>query len=95
MIYNSDLCKVRNINNAIKKLTFEQNSQINNIDNYAFKGNLLTTVTIPGSIKKIGYEAFNCPNLTTATIERAKGSDLSVDGSSFKNSSGTITPQYQ
>ena len=95
VIYNSDLCKVRNINNAIKKLTFEQNSQINNIDNYAFKGNLLTTVTIPGSIKKIGYEAFNCPNLTTATIERAKGSDLSVDNYAFRNSSGAITPQYQ
>lgn len=95
VIYNSDLCKVRNINNAIKKLTFEQNSQINNIDNYAFNGNLLTTVAIPGSIKKIGYEAFNCPNLTTATIERAKGSDLSVDSYAFRNSSGVITPIYQ
>ena len=84
----------QNCSNMLTKLTevtFEENSKIETIDEGAFMHNNITNITIPGSIKKIGTNAFNCPTLTSATIQRLQGSDLSVDSTAF----GTLTPVYQ
>ncbi|MEI3529554.1 MAG: leucine-rich repeat domain-containing protein [Bacilli bacterium] len=57
----------------------------------AFRNNLIENITIPSNIKLIESEAFLCSTLKSATIERAKGSDLRVDSTAF----GNITPVYQ
>ena len=87
-----DFCNELNgKHNAITKVTFEKESKIDEIRYRAFYGNLLTTVTIPGSITSIGDDAFNCDTLTSATIQRAKGKNFQISSTSF----GTVTPTYQ
>ena len=91
-----NLCDIRYKNNAIEKLTFEDGSKIETIDTFAFWGNLFTTVTIPGSIKKIDRAAFFGPNLTGAVIQRAPGSDLIVHSEAFGTiGSGEFEPRYE
>ena len=84
-------CINMDVYNDIEELIFEEGSKIESIGDNAFEKNKLTTVTIPGSIKTIGDNAFNMSTLTSATIERAQGSDLSVDPAAF----GLVTPIYQ
>ena len=89
----SELCNtIRYKNNAITKLTFAEESKINEIASSAFAGNLLTTVTIPGSITAIGSNAFECPNLKSAIIQRDKNIN---DGNILTNAFGSIQPTYQ
>ena len=77
--------------NKIENVIFESNSKILTIGDEAFINNKLTTITIPGSIKSIGKDAFNMSTLTSATIERAQGSDLTIGENAF----GSVTPTYQ
>ena len=74
----------------LTKVTFQSGSKIEIIDSNAFKDNALTTVTIPRSIKEIGSDAFNCATLTSAHVERAQGTDLTIDATAF----GSIIPTY-
>ncbi|MEI3529735.1 MAG: leucine-rich repeat domain-containing protein [Bacilli bacterium] len=86
------LCRLLTTNrNEINSVTFEKGSKIETIEYSAFAGNKIENITIPGSIKTIGSNAFNCETLKSATIERAKGSDLRVDATAF----GNVTPVYK
>lgn len=76
--------------NKLTKVTFQAGSKIETIENEAFIDNSLTTVTIPGSIKSIDFDAFNCTTLTSAHIQRMQGTDLVVDETAF----GSIIPTY-
>lgn len=88
----SYLCQnMRYENNEIEKVTFEEGSKIETISNGAFYGNKIQTITIPNSIKRIEASAFACDTLTSATIKRAKGSDLSIDSYAF----GSVNPTYE
>ena len=88
----SYLCQnMRYKNNEIEKVTFEAGSKIETISQSAFKWNKIQTITIPNSIKKIEGSAFTCDTLTSATIKRAKGSDLRIDSNAF----GSVTPIYE
>ena len=75
---NSYLCNIVGKKNSITKVTFEEGSKIEIIAANAFKDNLLTTLVIPGSIKEFGNFAFNMPTLASVTVNRLKGSDLSI-----------------
>ena len=91
-----NICDIRYNGNAIEKLTFEDGSKIQTIDTFAFYGNLFTSVTIPGSIKKIDRAAFYASNLTSAVIQRAPGSDLIIDKEAFGTiGSGEFQPRYE
>lgn len=86
------LCKaMAKASNEISSVMFEKDSKIETIGSNAFKGNKLESVIIPGSIKTIDSNAFDCDTLKSAIIERAKGSDLTVDSTAF----GTVTPLYK
>ena len=82
------ICK---LTNEITNVTFAPNSKIDTIGESAFEANSLTKIVIPGSITKIGSDAFNCSTLTSATIERAQGSDLTLGTNAF----GSVTPTYK
>ena len=86
------VCRLmRNNKNEITSVMFEKGSKIETIGSSAFYNNKIENITIPGSIKSIGNNAFDCETLKSATIERAKGSDLMVDSTAF----GNITPVYK
>lgn len=83
----------------IKTLKFAHNSKIATIYQYAFKGcDALKTVTLPGTLKIIGYKAFAlCPALKKLTIpssvtygNQILGSKSNVTSVTFKKGMKTI-----
>jgi hypothetical protein len=58
---------------GITSVTFEANSKLNEIGNYAFYGlSSLESIEIPASVTKIGYQAFSgCSSLTSITLPNA------------------------
>ena len=83
----------------IKTLKFADNSKIATIYQYAFKGcDALKTVTLPGTLKTIGYKAFaSCPALKKLTIpssvtygNQILGSKSNVTSVTFKKGMKTI-----
>lgn len=85
------LCEgMQGLENKITKVTFEKGSKIESIGQSAFGDNIITTVSIPKSIKFIGPNAFNCSTLTSAYIERVRDNSLGIAATAF----GTIIPTY-
>ena len=70
--------------NQLTDVTFEENSRLVMIGNYAFSGNNLTSVEIPDSVATIGNYAFRSNQLKTVTI----GSGIQyIDSSAFYRTS--------
>lgn len=65
---------------SLESLTFEEGSQLETIDNYAFCENpKLTSITLPASVKSIGSYVFQkCYELSSITFE--EGSKLESVG---------------
>ena len=78
------------VKNNITSLKFTDNSKIETIGSGAFRGNSLTTVTLPKSIKSIGQNAFDCPTLTSAIIKADK-----ANVKLFNNAFGSIKPTFE
>ena len=57
-------------NTTVRTVEFENNSQLNTIDDFAFSNcSNLTAITFPSSLNTIGNSAFNnCTNLSTVTF---------------------------
>ena len=89
---DSYLCDIVGQKNEINQVIFEEGSKIEIVAANAFKDNPLTTLTIPGSIREIGNFAFDSNTLTSVTIKRAQGSDLSVGYTSFGSANVTYQP---
>ena len=83
----------KEINDKIASVIFEDESQLENIGNYAFCGcNKLRTINIPAGVESIGTQAFkDCSRLTTITFE--EGSNLKdIKDKAFMNCNmSTIT----
>lgn len=54
---------------AVKSVTFAENSQLTTIGNFVFRGSDITSVDLPDSVTKIGGRVFEaCTNLSSVTI---------------------------
>jgi len=59
---------------ALKKVTFEAGSKLTILPTYAFYGcKSLTSITIPASVKSIGFRAFEGSGVTSVTFENTSG----------------------
>ena len=73
---------------SLRNVTFEANSQLTSIRDFAFtECTSLASITIPSSVKSIGYDAFaECTSLTSIMVDENNTVYSSVDGVLFKNS---------
>ncbi|MBE6630083.1 MAG: leucine-rich repeat domain-containing protein [Ruminococcaceae bacterium] len=59
---------------SLKKVTFEAGSKLTILPTYAFYGcKSLTSITIPASVKSIGFRAFEGSGVTSVTFENTSG----------------------
>ncbi len=68
---------------------FTISSKVTEIGGYAFRGNPMEELTIPGNVKTVGNSAYKaCPNLKTVTIEEGVetlGREVFKDSANLKN----------
>ncbi|WP_342471879.1 S-layer homology domain-containing protein [Metasolibacillus sp. FSL H7-0170] len=76
--------------NQITSLTFEPESELEEIGIEAFQQNALTNITIPSSVKKIGNTAFGNNKLEKIGFNASSTSPIAIDFGVFNNQLGKL-----
>ena len=71
--------------NSIKTITFEKESNLRFIDNFAFQGNIIQSLDLPKSLTSIGSRAFRDNRISSVLFEEGSLLDRIGEGAFINN----------